>query len=347
MKHEQEKPQEQTLVPDVKESSKPSSGEFVIVDRVNKPLKAVLDAYNSHITPQIEIPKKLKEYPSPKEEKEQLAAYQQLIQDTQAEIEGPPIDLHQRSIFQRPDLETIPKVSSIGEPRKHWQEPMFLERIRDTETRIDGSPKPTQLESVLRRIDLETIPEESSTLEQEESICEPFFLEQIIPYTKIQQPNQQELIMKEPSIQEFLRKQNVKQTIGLEGIPEMDERMAREMWETFHQKAIEEWTDSNNSPPITKIEMEPPDWDKQPLLENSGEELSKSKDELLSEDSQPKQSEPSYLGEYIDQAATLYVPSMRKQNGNQRKPPNLQTALSTQINCKLTLRELTKAQPKI
>ena len=93
---------------------------------------------------------------------------------------------------------------------------------------------------------METISEESSTLEQEESICEPFVLEQIVPYTKIQQPSQQELIMKEPSIQEFLRKQNVKQTIGLEGIPEMDERMATEMWETVHQKAIEEWTDSND-----------------------------------------------------------------------------------------------------
>ena len=183
-----------------------------------------------------------------------MASHQQLIQDTQTQIEGPPRDLYQKSVFQRPDLETIPKVSSIGEPRKHWQEPMIRERIRDTETRIDGPPKPTQLESVLRRTDLETIPEVSSTLEQEESICEPFVLEQIVPYTKIQQPNQQELIMKEPSIQEFLCKQNVKQTIGLEGIPEMDERMAREMWKTVHQKAIEEWTDSNDSPPITEIE---------------------------------------------------------------------------------------------
>ena len=88
-------------------------------------MKAALDAYNSRITPQIEIPKKLQEYPNPREEKERLAAHQQLIQDTQAQIEGPPRDLHQRFVFQRPDLETIPKVSSIGEPRKHWQEPMF------------------------------------------------------------------------------------------------------------------------------------------------------------------------------------------------------------------------------
>ena len=87
-------------MPDDRESSKPSSGGSVIVDRVNEPLKAALDAYNSRITPQTEIPKKLQEYPNPRDEKERLAAHQQLIQDTQAQIEGPPRDLHQRSIFQ-------------------------------------------------------------------------------------------------------------------------------------------------------------------------------------------------------------------------------------------------------
>ena len=75
MKHEQEKPQEQTPVQDDRESSKPSSGGSVIVDRVNEPLKAALDAYNSRITPQTEIPKKLQEYPNPREEKERLVAH--------------------------------------------------------------------------------------------------------------------------------------------------------------------------------------------------------------------------------------------------------------------------------
>ena len=60
-------------MPDDRESSKPSSGGSIIVDRVNKPLRAALDAYNSHITPQTKIPKKLQEYSNPKEEKEQLA----------------------------------------------------------------------------------------------------------------------------------------------------------------------------------------------------------------------------------------------------------------------------------
>ena len=107
-------------------------------------------------------------------------------------------------------------------------------------------------------MDLETILEVSSTLEQEESMGEPYVLEQIVPYAKVQEPNQQEPNREEPNIQEYLCKQNVKQTIGLEGIPEMDEGLAKEMWEIVHKRAIEEWTDSNNSPPFTKIEMEPP-----------------------------------------------------------------------------------------
>ena len=127
----------------------------------------------------------------------------------------------------------------------------------------------------------------------------------------------------------------------------MDEGMTREMWERVHQKAIGAWIYSNDSPPIPEIEMETPDWDKQPLVGESGEKPTRSENELLSVDSQPKQSKPLDLGEYINRAATLYVPSMRKQNGNQREPPNLQTALSTQITCKLTLQKPMKALPEI
>ena len=38
---------------------------------------------------------------------------------------------------------------------------------------------------------------------------------------------------------------------------------------------------------------------------------------------------------------------MRKQNKNPKEPANLQAALSTQITCTLSLRELMRAQPKI
>ena len=137
----------------------------MIIDKVSEALRGALDAYNARITPQTEIPKKLQKYPNPRKEKERLIAHQQLIEETQAQLEGPPKDLLQRFVFQRPDLETLPEVSSTSEPRQQWQEPISQERIRDTETRIDGPPKSTQHESVFRRIDLETIPEVSSTIE--------------------------------------------------------------------------------------------------------------------------------------------------------------------------------------
>ena len=210
MNHEQEKPQEQPAMPNDRESSKPSSGGSVIVGKVNESSRGVLDAYNACITPQTKIPRKLQEYPNAREEKERLIASRQLIEDTQAQLEGPPKDLHQKFVYQRPDLETIPEVSSSSEPREQWQEPVLRERSRDTETRIDGPPKPTQLESVFRRTDLETIPEVASTLEREESIGESFVLKQVVPYAKMQKPNHQEPIIEEPNIQEFLQKQNAK-----------------------------------------------------------------------------------------------------------------------------------------
>ena len=62
-----------------KESMKLSSGGSVIVDKVNEPLQATLDAYNSRVMPLTEIPRKLQEYPNPVEEKVRLTVYQQLI----------------------------------------------------------------------------------------------------------------------------------------------------------------------------------------------------------------------------------------------------------------------------
>ena len=46
-------------VPNDQETLKPRLGGSVIVDKINEPFKVVLNAYNNHITPQIEIPKKL------------------------------------------------------------------------------------------------------------------------------------------------------------------------------------------------------------------------------------------------------------------------------------------------
>ena len=96
-------------------SSSPSSGGSVIVDKVNETLQAALDAYNSRIPPLTEIPKKLQEYPNPREEKVRLAVHQNMIKDTQTMLEGPPPIIKRGPISKRPDLETILEVSSSQE----------------------------------------------------------------------------------------------------------------------------------------------------------------------------------------------------------------------------------------
>ena len=114
-----------------KESTKPSSGGSIIVKKVNESLQVALDAYNNLITPLTEIPKKFQEYPNPVVEKVRLAVFQQLIRDTQSTLEGPPPPIKQEPALKCPELETTPGESSIGDPRKNWQESILRERIRD------------------------------------------------------------------------------------------------------------------------------------------------------------------------------------------------------------------------
>ena len=70
--------------------SEPSSGDLVLVEKVNESLDAIKKAYESRITALTEIPPNLQEYPNPREEKVRLAVHQQLIRDTQNLLEGPP-----------------------------------------------------------------------------------------------------------------------------------------------------------------------------------------------------------------------------------------------------------------
>ena len=57
-------------------STEPSEGGSVVIDKVHEHLQAALDAYNSRITSLTEIPKKLQEYPNPREEKVNLSLHQ-------------------------------------------------------------------------------------------------------------------------------------------------------------------------------------------------------------------------------------------------------------------------------
>ncbi len=112
-----------------KVSSKPSSGGSMIVDKVNEPLQAALDAHDSRITPLTVIPKKLQEYPNPREEKVRLAVHQQLIRDTQTMLEGLPQAIKRGPVSKKPDLETIPEEASSRECNESIQEPLPQEQL--------------------------------------------------------------------------------------------------------------------------------------------------------------------------------------------------------------------------
>ena len=62
------------------------------------------------------LPKKLQEYPNPREEKVSLAVHQQTIQGLLKRImNGPPPAITRGPISQKPNLETIPEVTSTVE----------------------------------------------------------------------------------------------------------------------------------------------------------------------------------------------------------------------------------------
>ena len=96
-------------------SSQPSSGGSVIVEKLYEPLDAARKAFGSRITKTMILPKKLQEYPNPIEEKERLASYQRLVQDTQTKWEGPLTIMEKGQISKNPALDTILEVSSTLE----------------------------------------------------------------------------------------------------------------------------------------------------------------------------------------------------------------------------------------
>ena len=76
-----------------------SSGGSILVEKVNEHLDAIRMAHESCLAAQMEIPKKLQEYPNPLEEKVNLAVHMQMIRETQAILEGRPKLAHPRTNF--------------------------------------------------------------------------------------------------------------------------------------------------------------------------------------------------------------------------------------------------------
>lgn len=83
------------------------SGGSILVDKVNETIEAILKAYEKRLSANTPIPPKLKEYPSPVQEKVNLIRNHALIKDTQTMLEGPPSYSTQRHPMHVPDLEVI------------------------------------------------------------------------------------------------------------------------------------------------------------------------------------------------------------------------------------------------
>ena len=96
-------------------SSKESDlGDFVLVDKINETLESILKAYEKRPMVNTAIPPKLKEYPSPIQEKVNLVKHHALIRDTQTILEGPPSYLAGKLPMHVPDLEVIHEDSKNG-----------------------------------------------------------------------------------------------------------------------------------------------------------------------------------------------------------------------------------------
>ena len=110
----------------------------------------------------------------------------------------------------------------------------------------------------------------------------------------------------------------------MESIPDVDERQARELWDEVNRNAIDQWFDQEFYPPFSKIDFK---WKK---YEDQGD--TRSPDDVQTPRIQTK---PSNLGQYIDKAATLNVPSLRRPKQMSNMPSKLQAILSAPIKCTL------------
>ena len=95
-------------------SRETDSGGSVLVDKINETLESILKAYEKCLMADTAIPPKLKEYPSPIQEKVNLVKHHALIRDTQTMLEGPPSYSVGKLPMHVPDLEVIHEDSKNG-----------------------------------------------------------------------------------------------------------------------------------------------------------------------------------------------------------------------------------------
>ena len=180
---------------------------------------------------------------------------------------------------------------------------------------LEGPPPPITRGHMSKRPDLETIHEVASSKEREGSVqnCSP--------------PHDQDM-----------SSQIMNST--LDGIPEMDEQLAREMWEEVQKHVEEQLSNDNISPPFTIMDLE--QLSKENVNGNPLQEKVPSFHSLVS-----RETKSSYLGQYMDGATHLDVPSIQKSNLQEFEDTNLQAFMSAQITCTLPFMEWIKLKPQL
>ena len=257
-----------------------SSGGLVLVEKVNEHLDAIRMAHESRLAAQMEIPKKLQEYPNPLEEKVNLAVHMQMIRETQAILEGRPKPLTRGPVFLKPSLETIPEVTSSAERGSDAVVPSVLAKSQQ---------------------------QEEKTLDHEHN-----------------------------------EKQPLNATDFGDEIPELEETMAREMWDAVQQR-IDEESPSLKSPPFSIVDFtgrQSIEVDAMPYNEDEGSEESFPSKQTL-------RTMPSYIGEYEARSVVVKVPSIWKSLKHERDTANLHALMSTPVTCTLPLTDLLKIRPNM
>ena len=98
----------------VQAQGKPIREVWCWLTKINETLESILKAYEKRLTADTVIPPKLKEYPSPIQEKVNLVKHHALIRDTQTMLEGPPSYSVGKLPMHVPDLEVIHEDSKNG-----------------------------------------------------------------------------------------------------------------------------------------------------------------------------------------------------------------------------------------
>ena len=219
--------------------------------------------------------------------------------------------------------EIPPKLKEYPNPREEKVNlAVHQQKIRETQALLEGPPKPIERGPRPFKTTLEPISEVSSSIEQER--------EALVP--TLDTERQADLISKDKLI---------KNADSGDTVPEIEEAIAREMWEAVRQKA--EDASSSKTPPFSIVDFSGKEHVDPMVMPSEGD--------LDSESSFPSKQTlktlPSYLGEYEPKSVILKVPSMWNAKQKEVDTKNLHALMSTPVTCTLPLMELLKIKPEL